>query len=350
MLATAALSGCGAKGGLATANEGPDGRPSAGNGGVESVVYGPEGPSCSGMTGTECQGESCCSSLLVPGGTFPMGRGTEICSDCNGGCLSGRMCESDEQPEHSATVSDFYLDKYEVTVSRFEPFVGAIVTGWRPQAGQGANVAVESAQGIARGATGWQSTWDSQLAREPGEFNHRLDCEPDYHTWTQPPQVGRVFPINCVDWFEAFAFCIWDEGRLPTEAEWEYAAAGGDQNRLYSWGSSATEPLPANYLLNHNTPFLAVGSEPSGNARWGHADLSGSMGAWILDWYRNDYYADTADGCTDCANLTEASYRVLRGWGWAESAWTNHAAERSGAWVGHHSAAIGIRCARSPSP
>jgi hypothetical protein len=66
-----------------TSSGGADG----GSGGVasssdESPVCGPEGQSCSGMTGTECSGESCCRTILLPGGSFPMGRGTEACGDC----------------------------------------------------------------------------------------------------------------------------------------------------------------------------------------------------------------------------------------------------------------------------
>ena len=69
-----------------------------------------------------------------------------------------------EQPEHPATVSSFYLDKYEVTVGRFRAFVAAFDAGWRPSVGEGANAAVESAQGLAPGATGWQSAWVQILA------------------------------------------------------------------------------------------------------------------------------------------------------------------------------------------
>ena len=85
------------------------------------IIYGIPGPSCDGMTGTESQGKSGCSSILVPGGTFPMGR-SENGTDAYSGY-------SDEQPEHDATVSDFYLDEYEVTVGRFRKFVEHTAAG-----------------------------------------------------------------------------------------------------------------------------------------------------------------------------------------------------------------------------
>ena len=63
------------------------------------------------MTGTDCNGESCCTSILVAGGSFPMGRGTETCTSCTDGCPpAARPCERDEQPEHPAIVSSFYFD------------------------------------------------------------------------------------------------------------------------------------------------------------------------------------------------------------------------------------------------
>jgi formylglycine-generating enzyme required for sulfatase activity len=73
-------------------------------------------------------------------------------------------------------------------------------------------------------------------------------------------EANDQYPMNCVNWYEAFAFCIWDGGRLPTEAEWEYAAAGGDENRIYPWGNDVAEPLPASYAATGNSPRIAVGS------------------------------------------------------------------------------------------
>ncbi|HQY59964.1 MAG TPA: SUMF1/EgtB/PvdO family nonheme iron enzyme [Polyangiaceae bacterium] len=84
-------------------------------------------PSCA--AGLTCQGRDCCESLVVPGGTFPMGR-SEAGTDA---CPPATFCASDDQPEHAVTVSSFVLDTFEVTVGRFRAFVDAY--GGPPAAG-----------------------------------------------------------------------------------------------------------------------------------------------------------------------------------------------------------------------
>jgi len=255
-------------------------------------------------------------------------------------------CSTNEQPEHSATVSSFFLDKYEVTVGRFAAFVDAFTDNWHPTAGDGANVAVETAQDLASGMTGWQSDWDQYLPANRTALESDITCSnSSYRTWGQGEDT---YPMNCVSWYEAFAFCIWDGGRLPTEAEWEYAAAGGSENRVYPWGNVVTEPLPANYYGNSGSPFIAVGSYEDGNGRWGHADLAGSMWEWVLDWLAGAWYTTTQAGCSDCANLTPASYRVVRGGNWYDFAYGLRAAGRNYDTPTSRIYYIGWRCSRTP--
>ena len=302
-------------------------------------------PSCAGMNGTECNEESCCTTIVLLGGTYPMGRQTEVCVGCTDGCPSGMTRYSYEQPEHPATVSSFALDKYEVTVGRFAAFVEAYGEGWRPGVGDGANAAVEAAQELAPGTTGWQSDWDAELPANRAALEGNITCDSSLQTWGRGEDT---YPVNCVNWFEAFAFCVWDGGRLPTEAEWEYAAAGGAENRLYPWGNNVTEPLPANYGGQDNSPLIAVGSHPDGNGRWGHADLAGSMWEWVFDWWADNWYTTTETGCSDCVNLTPFSHRVRRGGVWNADASTGglRAAFRTNAFPGPPEVSNGLRCSR----
>jgi len=315
----------------------------AGMAGSAGIVYGPEGPSCDGMTSTECQNGSCCTSIVVPGGSFLIGRGTEDCDTCTEGCPAGMTCLDREKPEHPATVSRFALDKYEVTVGRFRAFV---------EAGQGTQ-ASPPADGAGEHpfleGSGWDSDWNTYLASNQTGLIAGLNCDGVNQSWTNSVGSREQYPMSCASWYEAFAFCIWDGGRLPTEAEWEYAAAGGDENRLYPWGDDTTEPLPMNYSGNVSSAFINVGSFPDGNGRWDHADLGGSRWEWALDGWAEDWRTTTQAGCSDCANLTDTSVRVRRGGYWYYDAGYPRAAHRSGQDPLHRGSGMGWRCARSPS-
>lgn len=305
-------------------------------------------PSCTGMQGNECQGKSCCSSLEVPGGKFPMGRGTGTDA-----CPKGMECEDGDQPEHEATVSTFYLDEFEVTVGRFRSFVAAYQ---RPNAGAGAHPKIPN--------SGWQAQWDADLPKTADDLKSDLKCDEDFQTWRDVPGETEQHPINCVNWYMAFAFCAWDSGRLPTDAEWEYAAAGGDENRLYPWGSAPPDKTRGAFdcLLHSPAPgggcefssIAKVGSFPAGQGRWGHKDLTGNMPEWVLDVYNEEWYGTGGKTCNDCAylvndpNVEYPPHRVLRG-GSFESKTShllvatrlNHVAPTSNV------SGVGFRCARS---
>ncbi|PIE06124.1 MAG: hypothetical protein CSA75_01170 [Sorangium cellulosum] len=279
------------------------------------------------MAGTECQGKSCCSNILVPGGTFPMG------------CTMDENCYSDEFPEHDATVADFYLDEYETTVGRFRQFVQQY-DGTPLLDGAGAHPLISG--------SGWQAEWNSQLPSSQFELISNLKCHSSYQTWTDAPGSNEAYPVNCVSWFEAFAFCAWDGGRLPTEAEWEYASAGGGENRRYPWGQQEPDATRSNFYGSDHSPFIDVGSHPVGGGRWGHRDLAGSMWEWTLDWYSSLWYSGAGNSCDHCANITNESRRVRRGGSWNSSATYLRTTNRRSRTPVNHSHYIGFRCARTP--
>ena len=294
-----------------------------------------EGPSCAG--GLLCAGISCCDAQVVPGGTFPMGRGGG--TDAYGG-------GSSETPEHSATVASFKLDTFEITVGRFRKFV-AQFNGTPPAVGAGAHPLIVN--------SGWQAGWNASLAASQAALVANLKCSAPYQTWTDAPGANEGYAINCVSWYEAAAFCAWDGGRMPTEAEWEYAAAGGSDNRLYPWASGAA---PDNTLAVFNckhdgmagcsfADLAPVGSTPAGNGKWGQRDLAGGMWEWNLDYYDQTWYSGGGAACSNCANLNANPYRLFRGGDWFNGASFLRAACRSLNSPSDRYDFIGARCSRS---
>jgi formylglycine-generating enzyme required for sulfatase activity len=266
-----------------------------------------------------------------------------------------------------ATVSDLRLDRFEVTVGRFRPFVDAVIAGWRPAAGSGKHTHLHQGSGIAGTERGWVSEdWDAYLpkTRTTWEDEYHLLCDAELQTWTPAPALNENQAVNCVSWIEAYAFCIWDGGFLPTEAEWNYAAAGGDEQREYPWGSADPNPdLAVYYCRSGGTPGCAwpVGSRPAGDGRFGQADLAGNRWEWTLDM------ANVLDGvswgtcaagtpctdyamadCNDCAYFEETFNHITRGGSNTDAPKNIRAALRDA--TGTYDAAndVGMRCARVP--
>jgi formylglycine-generating enzyme required for sulfatase activity len=264
------------------------------------------------MTNCGSGSESCCTSLQVAGGTYYR-------TYTNSG--SGPTGLADP-----ATVSSFRLDKYLVTVGRFRQFVNAWNggAGWLPPAGSGKHAYLSGSNGLNAVGGGYEPGWIAMDNSNVAPTNDNLlRCAP-YSTWTASAGSQENLPINCVTWYEAYAFCIWDGGAfLPSEAEWGYAAAGGNQQREYPWGS--TTPGTANQYAIYGdgagncyypsgsgscasvANIAAVGTATLGAGLWGHLDLAGDLMEWNVDWH------GTYAACTDCADFTSGSNRVIRG-------------------------------------
>ena len=273
------------------------------------------------------------------GGTFLMGR-----SDVVGASDFYAAGDSDEFPEHNATVGPFLLDKYEVTVGRFRQFVNAY-NDWRkagsPKLDAGANSNVAA-------PTGWGQSWTpstSDLPVDAAALTTALKCSTSYQNWTDTAvdDASESFPINCVTWYEAFAFCIWDGGRFPTEAEWECTAAGGSQNRLFPWGNEQS----GDFTAGAKTP---VGSYPKGAGAYGHRDLAGSLSEWTFDGYSETYYTEIGATCNNCANTSIPDIRAHRGGSFYSEMKSFRSASRVSGGVRVHYWDVGFRCARNSPP
>ena len=162
-------------------------------------------------------------------------------------------------------------------------------------------------------------------------------------------------PITCVNWWESYAFCIWDGGFLPSEAEWEYAAAGGTQQLEYPWGSAApgANNEYAIYDCDYPTPsgsctgvtnIAPVGTPTLGAGAWGQLDLSGNLLEATMDAYET-YVAP----CADCAYLAVAlGSTVVRGGLFSSQPSYLAPPVRIMSSASNRGSDIGFRCARSP--
>jgi formylglycine-generating enzyme len=304
------------------------------------TIGGPPPPSCAGLPATcgAANNEDCCTSLRVPDypamrGTFTLGRGAGQPDDlaCEDGGAFADMCPADEVPGVPATVHALWLDKFEVTVGRMRRFV---TSGFKPSPGDGRH-------GYVNGGTepGWQGTWT--VPGDVAAWNALLQCDSTFQTWTPEPAANETKPINCLDWYAAYAFCIWDGGFLPTEAEWEFAASGGEE-RVFPW---STPPVDTTYgsqyacYLPECVEPQPVGTFPPGAGRWGHADLAGNVSEWVLDAHA----PYPAGGCNDCANLSSGVERVDRG---GIIASQMRATFRSADLPSNNDPDYGVRCAR----
>ena len=248
-----------------------------------------------------------------------------------------------------ATVSSFALDEYEVTVGRFRAFVSAWRAGWVPPAGSGKHVHVNGGQGLADALGGFEPGWDPSDDAAIAPTDDVLACDASLSTWTPSPGSGESLPINCVNWWEARAYCIWAGGFLPSEAEWEYAAAGGDEQREYPWGAIAPGTDDTYAIYDCNYPLgsggclggaAPVGTAALGVGRWGHFDLAGNVNEWTID-----AFGDYATPCVDCARLDATSFRVIRGGYFHDDAEYLLPTSRSDDPPATRSACLGFRCA-----
>jgi formylglycine-generating enzyme required for sulfatase activity len=217
--------------------------------------------------------------VFIPAGTFTMG-------DTHGDGYD------DEKPTHRLTVTDFWLDRTEVTNAQFSRFI---------QAGN-------TAQGE------WQ-----QYAK--GKDQH---------------------PVVMVTWHDAIAYCRWADKRLPTEAEWEYAARGID-GRKYPWGS-AWEGSRVRFSGNHGRETTAqVGSYPSGTSLFNALDLAGNVWEWTASLYKQYPYVAT-DGRED---PSASGLRITRGGSWINDMRDLRSASRSYFVPTYRSHLVGFRCGQS---
>jgi formylglycine-generating enzyme required for sulfatase activity len=257
--------------------------------------------------------------VLVPGGTFTMGRTTG----------SG---DSDELPPHSVTLNSFYMGKYEVTQAEYAQYMQP-GSNWTSTYGLGDNYPA------------YYVSWYAILKY----CNLRSIAEgltPVYTISgsTDPANWGAVPTFSNYTWNSAICNFSANGYRLPTEAEWEYAARGATNTPDYLYSGSDDINAVAWYSGN-NTPS---GSKPVGTKdpnALGLYDMSGNVYEWCWDWYGSSYYSSSPSN--NPTGPASGSGRVGRGGGWSGSADSCRVAGRGDGGPNGSSSNLGFRLCRA---
>ena len=151
-----------------------------------------------------------------------------------------------------------------------------------------------------------------------------------------------AFPVIYVSWQQSQDYCAWAGRRLPSEAEWEYAARGDDR-RLYPWGKTRPTTEMANYAFN-NKDTTQVGVYPAGASPFGLLDMAGNVAEWVSDWYIENYY--TRSSADNPSGPPEGSVRAYRGGSFANQPDKIRTTRRAYDAPGYVSSSLGFRCAQ----
>ncbi|MCA9916845.1 MAG: SUMF1/EgtB/PvdO family nonheme iron enzyme [Anaerolineales bacterium] len=255
--------------------------------------------------------------VLIPAGSFVMGA-------AEGDFSAG----PDEKPAHEVTLPQFYIDRYEVTVEQYAAFLNRI----------GA---------YERACDGVDCAWPQELAGYTSYLSRQDIGDGSVQFFAATGFAN--FPINHVSWYGAQTYCESVGARLPTEAEWEYAARGTD-GRIYPWGNITPDPTGDLAIFQSETyeNMKPVDALPNGASPFGIYAMAGSLWEWTADWYAENYYAESETN--DPAGPETGFARVIRGgaWPYNNQADRIRATNRNSLSPDFISSAVGFRCVRVP--
>ena len=229
----------------------------------------------------------------------------------------------DSIPVHTVKLSAFRMQRSEVTVSEYTAFLNLRGAGSHLNGCDGRPCALVQ----------------SQDRSSPISYDGKVYIS-----------VPNNLPMYKVTWYGAKAFCEAAGGRLPTEAEWEYAARGTD-GRIYPWGNN-WDPLSALTSIPVTTEVgpVAINSYPSGISPFGLNDMAGNVAEWVGDWYEPAYYTTPEASGTDPVGPAVGSQKVVRGGSWDSKPFFARSVHRQSLSPDAATNGTGFRCAADALP
>lgn len=268
-------------------------------------------------------------TVRVEGGTFQMGTTAAEVSAAVNECLAGYggepgACDvsmgEDSFPEHAVTISPFNMEVYEVSYAQYLTFINLL--------GPGAH----------RNGCNGQPCLQTRTESETSNITY------DGATYSVPSVIND-FPMTNVTWYGAQAYCEAIGRRLPTEAEWERAARGPNNN-IFPWGNTwdatrASTRRPADGGEPQKVPVFAF---PEGSSPYGIYNLAGNVAEWVLDWYDPRFYGRPEATVADPTGPTAGQERVTRGGSWDTMPFFSRSVHRQSQEPNNPTADIGFRC------
>ena len=232
------------------------------------------------MPARQATGKDGAPAVVIPAGNFTMG-------------------DDEVSPLREIYLDAFYIDKYEITVSRYAKFLKT-TGGVKP---------------------------------------------PDHWLEAGLESAGEL-PVVGVDWHDADAYCRWAGKRLPTEAEWEKAARGAD-GRSYPWGNDAPNSARANFGRSAENPYkgglVPAGSRAAGASPFGVEDAAGNAAEWVADWFAESFLRGDV---RNPKGPERGTAKVIKGGGWYDPPERLKASRRMHASAANRADDIGFRCAK----
>ena len=272
-------------------------------------------------SGQNCSHEN---MVFIKGGSFEMG-------------ADNSQASQDEYPKHHVQLSGFWIDKTEVTNTQFAQFVAAtkyVTTAekkidWEVLKKQlPPGTPKPSEDQLMPGALVFQ------IVKTARDYWWKMETNANWKHPSGPKSdiVGKEnYPVVQVSWDDAQAYCRWAKKRLPTEAEWEFAARGGLKNNIYTWGNEPVEEgKPKTNSWQGEFPYFNTNKDlylksapvktfPANG--YGLYDMAGNVWEWCQDWYGYNYYRLVSNGVKNPKGPTKsddpddlyASKRTIRG-------------------------------------